>query len=290
MQRERNIEPVTDAGRAPAPALPRDFSALRDLLLARRDSLPKRLAQVATFAIERPGDMAFGTAAEIAAAIDVQPSTLVRFAQSLDYSGFSQLQAVFRDHVRGHWPDYRERLRNLRAGEPASTLLDGFARAAIRSIEHLTTSIPEERLEAAIRLLGGAETIYLIAARRAYPVAAYLSYALGRLGLRHVLIDHTALLGPETIAFATERDAALAISFSPYTPGTVDLAAEAHRKGVPVVAITDSPLSPLVPLARIWLEIVETDHAAFRSLAGTFTLAMALAAGTAECRAARSGA
>ncbi|HHY50289.1 MAG TPA: RpiR family transcriptional regulator, partial [Alphaproteobacteria bacterium] len=42
---------------------PRDFAALRELLVARAPRLPRRLTQVATYALENPDEIAFGTAA-----------------------------------------------------------------------------------------------------------------------------------------------------------------------------------------------------------------------------------
>jgi DNA-binding MurR/RpiR family transcriptional regulator len=81
------------------------------------------------------------------------------------------------------------------------------------------------------------------------------------------------------------RDAALAISFTPYAPVTADLAATAAQRNIPVVAITDSAFSPLVTSADVWLEVAEADFGAFRSLSASFALAMALAVGTAEKRA-----
>jgi DNA-binding MurR/RpiR family transcriptional regulator len=144
--------------------------------------------------------------------------------------------------------------------------------------------VKAEDLKRAIGLLAGAETLYLLGARRVFAVSAYLAYAFGKLGIRAILIDHVAQLGPEQLATATPRDAVLAISFTPYTPVTVDLAAAAARRGVPVVAITDSAFSPLVAAADVWLEVAEADYGAFRSLSASFALAMTLAVGTAERR------
>ena len=76
---------------------PDDYDGLRTLLLGRRESMPKRLKQIAAFALEHPEDVAFGTVAGIAEHAGVQPSTLVRFAKSLGYDGFSHLQQIFRD-------------------------------------------------------------------------------------------------------------------------------------------------------------------------------------------------
>src|ERR1700712_483629 len=86
---------------------PRDFESLKSLLQAEGAALPKRLRQVAAFALDRPDEFALGTAAHLAAVADVQASTLVRFAQTLGYAGFSDLQSVFRNHLRKSFPDYR---------------------------------------------------------------------------------------------------------------------------------------------------------------------------------------
>jgi DNA-binding MurR/RpiR family transcriptional regulator len=61
---------------------------------------------------------------------------------------------------------------------------------------------------------------------------------------------------------------------------TVDLTRTAAATGMPVIAITDSPFSPLAPNAKVQIEIVEADYSGFRSLSATLCLAMALAVAT----------
>lgn len=279
---EGRSEPAMDT-------IPEDYEGLRALLLTRRDAMPKRLKQLAAFALEHPEEVAFGTVAGIAEHAGVQPSTLVRFAKSIGYDGFSHLQQIFRDRLRERFPDYRERLRVLRDTEGShghsASLLEGFTDAAAISLARMRESVRPEEFSRAVETLAKADTIYLLGARRVFPVSAYFAYAFGKLGVRAILIDHIAQLGPEQLATATERDAVLAISFTPYSPVTADLAAVAARKNIPVVAITDSAFSPLVTSADVWLEVAEADFGAFRSLSASFALAMALAVGTAERRA-----
>ena len=88
-----------------------------------------------------------------------------------------------------------------------------------------------------------------------------------------------------TISPAGPEDAALAISFAPYSPVTLALVEAARKRGAKIVAITDSVLSPLAALADRRLEVVESDFAAFRSLSATFCLAMTIAVAVAERRA-----
>ena len=276
----------------PAGAVPpQEFRALRDLIVRRRDGLPKRLVQVADFAVAQPQEIAFRTVAHIASAAGVQPSTLVRFAQALGYGGFSDLQAVFRSHARDRWPDYDARLEALRAdrgdgaGDDPAALLQDFVRTSVVSLERLRGATDPEALALAVRTLAAAENIFLVAARRSFPITSYLAYAMRRLGITCEPADWAGGLAPEQVALLRPSDAMLAISFTPYAQATVDLTIAAFRRGIKVVAITDSPFSPLIQAATVWLEVAEADHLGFRSLAGSLALATTLAVGVAQERA-----
>jgi DNA-binding MurR/RpiR family transcriptional regulator len=271
---------MTDAG------VPRDFEGLKALLIARQHTLPRRLQQAAAFAVDHPDEFAFGTAARIAALAQIQPSTLVRFAKSIGYQGFSDLQQVFRARLRGPWPDYAERLQamhNQNLDDPLR-LLFGFSESSASSLERLKQTIRPADLAEAIRLLAGAREIFLLGQRRAFPVSAYLAYCLAKLGLRAQLVDNVGSLAAEQLGHADQQAALLALSFTPYTPLTVELTQAAASRGIPVVAITDSAFSPLVQHASVWFEVVESDFGAFRSMAATFALAVTLAVGIAEHR------
>jgi DNA-binding MurR/RpiR family transcriptional regulator len=268
---------------------PRDFSALKELIAARAATMPRRLAQIAAFALDNPDEVAFCTVAALSQKADVQPSALVRFSQSLGYEGFSGLQDVFRNRLRERILNYDERIDQLRrdAGADASPALifDGFSEAATNSLAQLRQSLDHEKLAAAIKKLAAAETIFLVGLRRSFPITTYMAYAFGKLGVRNVLVNAVGGLAQEDVSFATARDCVLAISFRPYASETVALATQAAEVGVPVVAITDSVFSPLSPLAQVWIEVEEAAFEGFRSMAATMALAMCLTVAVAERRA-----
>jgi DNA-binding MurR/RpiR family transcriptional regulator len=267
---------------------PQDFEALRAAILERRAELPKRLTQVAAFALDHPDEIAFGTAASIAALAKVQPSTLVRFAQHFGFDGFSGLQLLFRARLRDRNASYEERLTILdqdgAALAESATILNGFMAAAHRSIDAIGAAVDPDTLERAVTLLADADTIYLIAKRRAYPITSYMAYAFGKLRVKCQLVGTSAGIDDDILAMATPRDAAFAVSFAPYAS---ESAAQAHAmaaRGIPVVSLTDSAFSPLAECSREWFEVVEADHAGFRSLSASMAFAMALTVSVAEKR------
>jgi DNA-binding MurR/RpiR family transcriptional regulator len=267
---------------------PRDFVTLKAQIIARGKTLPKRLSQIAAFALEHPDDIAFGTVASIAEQAQVQPSSLIRFSQAMGYQGFSELQEIFRARLRERVPNYEERIAQLRehakSASKAHILFEGFSEAAQKSLSDLAGKLDSKTLDKAVARLAGAETIYVIGLRRSFPISSYMAYAFGKLGIRHMLVDALGGLASNDIAFATPKDAVLAVSFTPYASETVTLVTQAARANVPVIAITDSAFSPLARDAEIWFEVAEANFEGFRSLAATLALAMTLSVAVAEKR------
>ena len=66
------------------------------------------LRRIAEFALDHPNAMALETVAELARRAQVHPSALVRFAQSLGFAGFSDLQGVFRERLTEGRLSYRD--------------------------------------------------------------------------------------------------------------------------------------------------------------------------------------
>jgi DNA-binding MurR/RpiR family transcriptional regulator len=267
---------------------PQDFDALRSVILKRKGELPKRLTQVAAYALDHPDEIAFGTAASIAVSANVQPSTLVRFAQHFGFDGFSGLQLLFRARLKERTSSYEERLRALEQDgaqlAESTNIFNGFTAAAHRSIDTLSAAVDPAAFERAVEILAAADTIYLIAKRRSYPISSYMAYAFGKLRVKCQLVGTAAGIDEDLLAMATGRDAALAISFSPYASESAQQARALAQRGIDVISLTDSAFSPLAECSREWFEVVEADHAGFRSLSASMAFAMALTVSIAEKR------
>lgn len=248
------------------------------------DDLPRRLRQCADYIAANTDRIAVSTVAELAAGAEVPPSALMRFCQILGFSGFSEMQRLFREAYSPGFPDYSTRLKNLRSGQAGSpaALLAEFVEAGRLSLEALAKQADEEALARAVAILGGAETLHLVGFRRAFPVSSYLAYVLEKMAVPAMLhgglgkLEHRHALRP--------GDAVLAITFAPYSEETIQTAAEASARGLAVVALTDRMTSPLVRHAAVVLTVPEVDFGAFRSLSATIAMAMALAVAVGTAR------
>jgi DNA-binding MurR/RpiR family transcriptional regulator len=257
---------------------PGTYEELKDAIAARYASLSGQLQRIASFVVENPDDSALETVSSIAGRVDVQPSSIVRFAKAMGYDGFTDMQQVFRSRLIAGTSSYRDRIRNLRAGgeEGESSVLAGFVEEGIEALHLLRSQVPLTALTEAARILARAETIYVLAQRRAFPVAFYLAYALNRLEKRCHLLDGVGGMVRQQANLATTRDCFIAVSFKPYSPAVIDIVTDRSENGVPIVAITDSPLSPLALEATIAFEVKDAARHGFRTLVAPMCLAQSL--------------
>jgi DNA-binding MurR/RpiR family transcriptional regulator len=263
-----------------------NYEELKDAISRRYPELPKQLQRIARYALERPDDLALATVAASAEAADVQPSSMIRFANALGFSGFSEMQRIFRDHLVERSSSYRERIVTMRrnsAGHGAdgpAGVLHRFVTDAMSELGHLEENIAAASFQSAVRLIARADQIYVLAQRRAFPVACYMAYALSRLELRAHLLDGIGGMLEESARGIGRRDVLIAVSFRNYASAVIETALDCRRRGVAVIAITDSPLSPLKAAARIVFELRDDSNHPFRSLVGPLCLAQALVVST----------
>ena len=280
----QKVTPMDDDSPTLALTSPATVEEFRERLAQATDTLPRRLRQCAEFIAANTDRIAVSTVAELAAGADVPPSALMRFCQILGFSGFSEMQKLFRDAYAPGWPDYSTRLKNLKeggAGSP-SALLGEFIEAGRLSLEALAKSADEVALAQAVAVLARADTVHVVGLRRAFPVATYLAYVFEKMAVPAMLHDGVGKLD-HRFALRT-GDAVLAITFAPYSEETIALAQDARDRGLPVVALTDLLTSPLARVADAVLTVPEVDFGAFRSLSATIAMAITLAVAVGSAR------
>lgn len=263
---------------------PQSIDALRERLQELAGHLPRRLQQCADHIARHMDTIALSTVAQVAQGAGVPPSAMMRFCQIMGFSGFAEMQRLFRDALSRAAPDYATRLANLKAGGAGhpSTLVAEFVEAGRQSMEALARNLDESALDQAVTILSRARTIHLAGFRRSFPVASYLSYVFDKLGVPAVLHDGVAGLGQRSAL--RPGDALLAITFAPYSEETLALMSDAHALGLPVVVLTDPPATRLAGIADTILTVTEIDFGAFRSLSAAIALALSLAVAVAARR------
>lgn len=163
-----------------ASAVPQNYEGIVNLITRDYPSLSPGYQQIARFFTQNPNTIALESINAIAEKCGVHPSSLVRFAQNLGYSGFKQLQGVFQTRLATAAPGFRERISALDAelSRKEANGNKGFLKDLVvrdmASLQGLLEGVTEEALAAAAKHIVAAQTIYIgaVALRTAGAAAA----------------------------------------------------------------------------------------------------------------------
>ena len=212
------------------------------LTLLREDSrFSKGQRAIARYFLESYEKAAFMTAAQVAKAVGISESTVVRFAVELEFDGYPALQKALQELV----------MQRITTAQPAEApgQKDPLSAALEKDMELLrkTGEMTDRAVfSAAVDGILAAEQVYILGIGASAALAAYLGFHLEKLLDRVcVLTEASANALFERLVKAGHKDLLIGISFPEYAPPMGDLADYCRSKGMQVVGITDSALSAL---------------------------------------------
>lgn len=261
------------------------FEALRSRIRARFESLSPHLQRIARAALEQPSDFALRTTVSIAGDLGVQPSALIRFSKEFGYGGFSEMQRVFRHRLIEGVADMRERVYETQASRPPADLaaiMDGAVEALAASLDELRSTVSMEDLAQGVAMIAGAGHVHIAGLRRSHAIATYLAYGLTRSERQCSLLDFGGGMAAQQVVSMKPDDLLVAISFPPYSEAVVDVVVDCHLSGKQVLALTDTPDSPLARHARLAFYVDNAATGRFRPISGAIALVQTLVSGLAR--------
>ncbi|WED25793.1 MurR/RpiR family transcriptional regulator [Vibrio sp. DW001] len=261
---------------------PQDLDLLKELIAKKYDSLSARLQQTADFILAEPMVIAIEKMTVIAEKANVPLSTLSRFSNTMGFSGFSEMQILFKDHFFNIPVEYENRIKkayiyNDLSSKSSLDIFKSFGDANLEAMKNLQHSVSADKLNRALHMLNNAETIYIHGTRRAFPVAFYFWYALMKSDKSVVLLDDAGgMLKPLTRAM-NSKDVLFSVTFTPYAPETTEVIELAKGKDVPSIVISDSHINEIGKKTDVCFVVEEGNLMGFRSLSSSIYLTQSLA-------------
>jgi DNA-binding MurR/RpiR family transcriptional regulator len=224
--------------------------ASQDVLSAVRrkyDELTHSQKRIAEAIVEDPEFVAFATVDKLSERLSVAPSTVVRFAYKLGLNGYPDLQEQVRQIVRGH---IRGKTTNGDGDEGLAEHLEpgGHAASLLHDLENLRQTIASlegDRLDEAISILASARSVFVTGGYASGALAAYAALTLERIRGRAYLIENLGGRPVPALFSAASDDALLVIGFAPYSADTIQIIELARERGVRLIGLTDTPISPV---------------------------------------------
>ena len=262
-----------------------EFDAFCKLLSVKLDSLSPQHQKIARFMMENPHETALETASGIADQLKVQPSSLIRLAHILGFSGISDLQKIFKEHTRARLYNitvaYTDCIQAPKAKQKnrdyaAKGVLDQFIYANIASLKHLQQEINAQKFSRAIKLIEKAERTYILGTRCSFPAASYMFDTFARLHQPAYLLDGVGGLLNQQVENIQKNDALMVFAFPPYAEETFEATKLAREKGAKIVSVTDSPIAPVMEFSDYNFNCDKSMVNGFRTITGSLCIAQAI--------------
>jgi DNA-binding MurR/RpiR family transcriptional regulator len=225
----------------------RQKASTLDLVAAASNTLTPTERRIAEAVLAEPTLLAFGTVSDLAGRVGTSRPSIVRFATKLGFEGYTELQQHVRSDMSHHLSSPSERIRSGGdATVPARVAIDDAIASVFDALEG-------ERLAEMVEPVVRAEKVWVLSGETSQAGAHALQSGLSmvRPGVRS-LEEHS--FGTD-LSDAGPRDAAIVFDFHRYRRQVTIAARALANAGVRVVAVTDSPFSPLVELADTWIQI-----------------------------------
>jgi len=201
----------------------------------------RRIAQTV---LDDPTLLTFGTVADLAKQAKTSHPSIVRFATKLGFEGYTDLQGWVRQGVADQLGTPGQRIRRPHG-------MESNVRADIQtSIDSTLSTLDSSTLQRLAKPLIGAERVWILSGETSRAGAYTLLSGLSMIRDGVQLIDQHNF--GRDLSGATARDAAVAFDFARYRRSCVCAARALLDLGVPLVSITDSPLSPLASITDSW--------------------------------------
>lgn len=210
--------------------------------------------QIAQFIIEHYDKAAFMTASKIGETVDVSESTVVRFAGSIGFSGFPELQRALQVLIKNKLTTVQRISLDEDVSKDTEKLHKRVLRNEINNMRYLLDNIDPVALDKATELISSANRVYILGLRTSSTLANYLGFYLD------VILDNVKVLNNsgvnslyEQIIRVKEDDVLIVISFPRYSASTLDATKFVREQKAKVIAVTDTEASPFCSLSDVAL-------------------------------------
>lgn len=214
------------------------------LIQSKFHNLSKGQKILAQFIMSNYDKAAFMTAAKLGEKVGVSESTVVRFANAIDFDGYPQLQKQLQEMVKNKLTTV-QRIEMSSDYSNEESVLKNVLKADIENIRATLDEINYSVFESVVKSIIEARTVYIIGLRSSTALAEFLGFYLNLIMDKAHVVTYTIGDIFEQLFRVDERDMVIGIGFPRYSSRTVNALEYCKSRGAKVAAITDSPLSPL---------------------------------------------
>ena len=205
--------------------------------------------KAATYVLENPHDVGVSTVREIAEAANVKPNTVVRMARQVGFEGYEDFRAPFREAIRrgaADFPDRARWLQDIRKSGDLGGLYADMLRGMLANVEETFAGISTDDLKHAAEAIWNARRVFTLGVGVNNSVARNFTYLASTGMTEFHAIPRPGSTPVDDLAWADGRDVLIAVTCKPYRSEVVEAVTIAQEQGMTIVALSDSPASPIL--------------------------------------------
>ncbi len=240
--------------------------------------LSKGQKLIAGYIMDNYDKAAFMTAAKLGEKVGVSESTVVRFANVLDFEGYPQMQKVLQEMLRTRLTTV-QRIELTSDYDDEESILKRVLKADMDNIKITMGDADLKAFEDSVNSIIEAKHIYIVALRSSRTLADFLGFYLNLIRGNVHTVTHSISDIFESLFRVNKDDLVIGIGFPRYSSKTIEALDYAKSQGAKVLAITDSLLSPLAAYSDYTLIAKSNMEAFVDSLVAPLSLLNALIVG-----------
>ncbi len=234
------------------------------------DRLTATERRIAEVLAGEPQAIAFGTVAQVAERAGTSGPSVVRLAVKLGYEGFVALQAAVQQELARQLGPAHDRIRQ----RPPTDLLSRVLEAEQDNVTRTLAGVQPEVLERAVAHLADRRRhVWVLPGDVTLPVGLSMARQLSQLREGVTLLGGSEAAIGRILGGAEAHDVLVAIDIRRYERSLVSTVQVAREQEIAVLAITDTPLSPLAGRAAMAFFVAASGVGPFDSMTGALALA-----------------
>ncbi|MDO4434832.1 MAG: MurR/RpiR family transcriptional regulator [Cardiobacteriaceae bacterium] len=252
--------------------------ALFEAIENRYESLSKRLQTVARDLPAYRERLALMNVEDLASALGVSTASVVRFAQTFGFKGYSDLKALFQREWTAQINDYGSRIEQNLGGKHQAEMeiVQTVFENNIKGLQDLMSPQLVEALHASVDLMMNARSLWIMASGRSFGSAAYLTYLVQHSPKPVNWLNGLCFNLEGKLHSIGKNDVLIVISYAPYAESSVQAVYMARERGAKIIAITDSPLGEIGKACQQMIPVRDASSYGFRSLVNSVSVIQAL--------------
>lgn len=240
------------------------------------DRMTNTQKQVADYFLRNYDTIAFKRLDEVAMQIGVSTTSVIRFARTLGFRGYADIQHALQQNIIGMTNNTKaslpDRLNDsIKHTKHDKLLVDAFQND-IDNIYATLAGLSEETLAQTVSSIIQAKTVYVLGARGTFSAAHYLGYRLSQIKKGVHLINGTGMMYPEEINMVTSDDICIAFLMPRYSKLTANVVSWMKKRGVKIILFTQLGNLEIHPYGDIILPCQTTGISYKSSLVSVFCL------------------